>query len=61
MFFLAANAMKYTHPAVPGNLLVLRAESDKNFGALFRFTVEATVGRDLVASGSLTLALVSGK
>jgi 3-hydroxymyristoyl/3-hydroxydecanoyl-(acyl carrier protein) dehydratase len=61
MFFLAANAMKYTHPAAPGDVLVLRAECDKNFGGLFRFTVEATAGRNLVASGSLTLALVSGK
>jgi 3-hydroxymyristoyl/3-hydroxydecanoyl-(acyl carrier protein) dehydratase len=53
--------MKYQHPAVPGDVLVLRAESDKNFGALFRFNVEATAGRNLVASGSITLALVSGK
>jgi 3-hydroxymyristoyl/3-hydroxydecanoyl-(acyl carrier protein) dehydratase len=60
MFFLAANAMKYTHPTAPGDVLVLRAESDKNFGALFRFTVEATAGRNLIASGSLTLALVEG-
>lgn len=61
MFFLAAVAMKYTHPAAPGDVLVLRAECDKSFGTLFRFTVEASVGRNLVASGSLTLALVSGK
>lgn len=61
MFFLAANAMKYQHPAAPGDVLVLRAESDKNFGGLFRFNVEATAGRNLVASGSITLALVSGK
>jgi 3-hydroxyacyl-[acyl-carrier-protein] dehydratase len=61
MFFLAANTMKYQHPAAPGDVLVLRAESDKNFGALFRFNVEATAGRNLVASGSITLALVSGK
>ena len=60
MFFLAAHAMKYTHPAAPGDVLVLRAEWDKNFGGLFRFTVEATVGRNLIASGSLTLALVKG-
>jgi 3-hydroxymyristoyl/3-hydroxydecanoyl-(acyl carrier protein) dehydratase len=50
--------MKYTHPAVPGDLLILRAESDKQFAGLFRFNVEASVGRHLVASGSLTLALV---
>ena len=61
MFFLAANTMKYTHPAAPGDVLLLRAEQDKHFGGLFRFVVEATVGRNLVASGSLTLALVSSK
>jgi len=60
MFFLAANAMKYTHPAAPGDTLVLRAECDKNFGGLFRFSVEATAGRHLIASGSLTLALIEG-
>jgi 3-hydroxyacyl-[acyl-carrier-protein] dehydratase len=58
MFYLAASTMKYTHPAVPGNLLTLRAESDRQFAGLFRFNVEASVGRQLIASGSLTLALV---
>ena len=57
MFYLTAHTMKYTHPAHPGDLLILRAESDKQFAGLFRFTVEASVGRHLVASGSLTLAL----
>ena len=57
-FFLAATNLKFTHPTVPGDVLVLRATSDRNFGGLFRFNVEATAGRDLVASGSLTLALV---
>ena len=60
MFFLAANAMKYTHPAAPGDVLVLRAECDKHFGGLLRFIVEATAGRNLIARGSLTLALVEG-
>jgi 3-hydroxyacyl-[acyl-carrier-protein] dehydratase len=58
MFFLAATSLKYTHPAVPGDVLVLRVTSDKNFAGLFRFTAEATAGRHLVASGSLTLALI---
>jgi 3-hydroxyacyl-[acyl-carrier-protein] dehydratase len=58
MFYLTANSMKYTHPAVPGDGLTLRAQSDKSFAGLFRFAVEATVGRHLIASGSLTLALV---
>jgi 3-hydroxymyristoyl/3-hydroxydecanoyl-(acyl carrier protein) dehydratase len=60
-FFLALINIKFTHPAVPGDVLVLRAASDRQFAALHRFNVEATVGRNLVASGSLTLALVSDK
>ena len=60
-FFLAVTSIKFTHPAVPGDRLVLRATADRNFGALFRFNVEATAGRNLVASGSLTLAMVDGK
>jgi 3-hydroxyacyl-[acyl-carrier-protein] dehydratase len=60
-FFLALINIKFTHPAVPGDVLVLRAASDRQFAALHRFNVEATAGRNLVASGSLTLALVSDK
>ncbi len=59
-FFLAVTNIKFTHPAVPGDTLVLRATMDRNFGALFRFNVEATAGRNLIASGSLTLAMVEG-
>ena len=59
-FFLAMTNIKFTHPAGPGDVMVLRATSDRNFGALFRFNVEATAGRNLVASGSLTLAMVEG-
>ena len=61
MFYLAANNMKYTHTATPGDVLTLRAESDKNFGGLHRFNVEASAGRNLVATGSLTLAFVGDK
>jgi 3-hydroxymyristoyl/3-hydroxydecanoyl-(acyl carrier protein) dehydratase len=60
VFFLAVTNIKFTHPAVPGDVLVLRAISDRQFAALHRFNVEATAGRNLVASGSLTLALVEG-
>jgi len=60
-FFLALANIKFTHPAVPGDVLSLRATSDRQFAALHRFNVEATAGRNLVASGSLTLALVSDK
>ena len=57
MFFLAVTNIKFTHPAVPGDVLVLRAASDRQFAALHRFNVEATAA-ELIASGSLTLALV---
>jgi len=60
VFFLAVTNIKFTHPAVPGEALVLRATSERQFAALHRFNVEATVGRNLIASGSLTLALVEG-
>jgi 3-hydroxymyristoyl/3-hydroxydecanoyl-(acyl carrier protein) dehydratase len=60
-YFLALANMKFTHPAVPGDVLVLRATSDRQFATLHRFNVEATAGRNLIAAGSLTLALVSDK
>jgi len=60
MFFLATTAIKYTRPAIPGDVLRLRATSDKNLSGLFRFNVEARVGGNLIASGSLTLALIDG-
>jgi 3-hydroxyacyl-[acyl-carrier-protein] dehydratase len=59
-FFLGATSLKFTHPAVPGDVLVLHAASNRQFAGLFRFNVEATVGRHLIASGSLTLAQVEG-
>jgi len=59
-FFLATTSLKFTHPAVPGDVLELRAASDRSFGSLFRFNVEAIVGRHVIATGSLTLALVGG-
>jgi len=60
MYFLAADQMKYKQPALPGLTLELRAEADGDFAGLFRFKVEATAGRKLIALGSLTLALVEG-
>lgn len=58
MFFLAGNNMKYSHPAEPGDRLELRAQADGNFAGLYRFKVEASAGRNVIASGSLTLASV---
>jgi len=59
--FLGAVNLKFTHPAVPGDLLKLSAEGNQQFNSLFRFKVEATVGRNLIASGTLTLALMGGQ
>jgi 3-hydroxymyristoyl/3-hydroxydecanoyl-(acyl carrier protein) dehydratase len=56
MFFLATTQIKFTHPAVPGDVLVLKATSERAFAGLVRFNVEASVGRNLIASGALTLA-----
>src|SRR5512140_1304415 len=59
MYLLAASNFKFTHPAEPGEVLILRAEADKDFGGLYRFNAEARTDRKLVANGTLTLALVS--
>lgn len=59
MFYLAATNLKFTHPALPGDTLVLRAAREGGFAGLFRFTVEATAGPNVVATGSLALASVS--
>ena len=57
VFFLASANMKYTHPAYPGETLRMTASVDRSFGALHTFSVEACAGRNLVARGSLTLAM----
>lgn len=54
--FLATTQLKFTRPAVPGDTLILKARGDRQFAGLHRFEVEATVGRDLIATGTLTLA-----
>lgn len=58
MFYLAANTIKFLSPAMPGEILTLRAESERDFGKLSRFNVEAAVGKRLIATGSITLAMV---
>ena len=60
VFFLAAVNLKFTHPAVPGDVLVLRAASERSLAGLFRFSVEAVAGPNVVATGSLTLAQMEG-
>jgi 3-hydroxyacyl-[acyl-carrier-protein] dehydratase len=58
IFFLGAANMKYPAPAFPGDVLRMTAAADGASGRLSRFAVEACVGRKLVASGTLTLAMI---
>jgi len=58
IFFLGAANMKYPSPSVPGDTLRMSARADGKSGALWRFAVEATAGRKLVAQGTLTLAML---
>jgi 3-hydroxyacyl-[acyl-carrier-protein] dehydratase len=60
IFFLAAANMKYTHPAVPGDTLRMTATKDASFGAFHSYIVEATAGRNVIAKGTLTLAMREG-
>jgi len=57
IFFLAAANMKYTYPAEPGCTLRMTSTKDVSFGAFHSFIVEATSGRNLIAKGTLTLAM----
>lgn len=60
IFFLGAANMKYPASALPGDVLQMTAVADGASGRLSRFAVEAIVGRKVVASGTLTLAMVEG-
>lgn len=60
IFFLGAANMKFTSPALPGEVLRLTAAADGAAARLSRFTVEAFVGRRQVAGGTLTLAMIEG-
>ena len=60
LFYLATANVKFVNPALPGDNLVMSAWSDKNFGSLFTYDVEAVAGRKVICKGSLTLAMVNG-
>ncbi len=60
IFFLVAANMKYTYPAVPGDTLKMTAAKDTSFGAFHSYIVEATAGRNVIAKGTLTLAMREG-
>jgi 3-hydroxymyristoyl/3-hydroxydecanoyl-(acyl carrier protein) dehydratase len=57
IFYLASASMKYTSPAVPGDTLRLFAEAERVFDRLHTYAVEATAGRNVIAKGTLTLAM----
>jgi len=51
----AIRQMKFSRLVVPGDQLTLHAELGKKFGALTPVNVQASVGKELVAKGSLTV------
>lgn len=58
LFYLAAADMKFVRPALPGDTLKLSATVKQNFGVLYRFIVDACAGKNLIAKGVITLAMV---
>jgi 3-hydroxymyristoyl/3-hydroxydecanoyl-(acyl carrier protein) dehydratase len=60
IFFLASVSMKFTHPAKPGDILRMTAHKDRSFGNFHTYEVEAVCGRNVIAKGSLTLAMKEG-
>lgn len=61
LFYLAADSMKYVEPAKPGETLTMNAQIDSEFGGLYKYKVEASVGRRIIAKGELTLAVKEGE
>lgn len=61
MFYLASVNVKYVSPSVPGERLTLCATCERDLGRLSRFNVEASVGRRLIAAGSITLSRAGGE
>jgi 3-hydroxyacyl-[acyl-carrier-protein] dehydratase len=60
LFYLAAANMKYVEPAKPGETLTISVAAKEQFGALFKYQVEALVKRRVIAKGVLTLAVKEG-
>jgi len=54
--FLANVDIKFFTPAKPGDTLRLEATIRKGYGSLFLFKVDAFVGTNPVAKGTLTLS-----
>jgi 3-hydroxyacyl-[acyl-carrier-protein] dehydratase len=60
MFYLASVNMKFLNPSFPGETLQLVSTCETSLGALFSYSVEARVGRKIVAKGILALAMMDG-
>ncbi len=56
IFYLASSSIKFTRVVRPPAKIVFEAELTREFGGLFQFNVEASVGFKTVAKGSLVLA-----
>ncbi len=60
LFYLASATMKFVAPSFPGETLTLTSTCETSFGALFKYSVDACVGRKTIASGTMTLAMMDG-
>jgi len=56
LFYLASANMKYMSIAKAGDTLTLKSVLTKDFQGLVQFSVEAFVGREPIAKGSIVLA-----
>lgn len=61
IFFLAVSNIKFVNPSFPGDTLEMSAYAENNYGDLFTYAVEAIVKRNVIAKGTLTLAMMKGK
>ncbi len=61
LFYLASSKIKFLEPAYPGDLLELRAVSDRNFGRIYSYSIQANVGRKVIVEGTLALAFMEKK
>ena len=58
--FLASVNMKFMKPVVPGDQLLLKSISAKEYGGLKAFEVEASVDREIACKGILKTTLRKG-
>ena len=54
--YLAQVDLKFTQPALPGEVLMLKADLIKTYGNLFRLSAKAKVGSRMIAKGTLVLS-----